>query len=54
MVVVDVYIAEDANRFIETGSGAMQSRMRWFDPGSVFLPAWGAGLDVVRWSLTPE
>lgn len=51
--VVVVNITTDAQRFVETGTGALAMRVEWFDPGDVFFVDWGSLTDQAVWVVTP-
>jgi hypothetical protein len=51
--VVEAVIDVDAERFVETGTGALRARASWFDPGAVFFAAWASATDQAIWTLLP-
>jgi T5SS/PEP-CTERM-associated repeat protein len=51
--IVEVTITTDPQRFVQTGTDAMQMRVEYFSPGNVFSPAWGGRIDQAVWHVTP-
>jgi glucose/arabinose dehydrogenase len=51
--VAQFTIDTDPQRFVQTATFEVKSRMEWFDPGNLVFPAWGGKIDEVAWDLIP-
>ncbi|MCW5945453.1 MAG: trypsin-like serine protease [Fimbriimonadales bacterium] len=43
----------DPTRFVQPGTGLVQARLSWFDPGSLFSFGWQARIDMAIWEILP-
>jgi hypothetical protein len=51
--IVEVEIGVNPDRYIDNGTGAVEARLNWLEPGNVFSPAWGSRADMTRWRISP-
>ena len=48
---VEVVVEEGAACFVETGTGRLRARVRWFNSGATILPDWRANIDLTVWKV---
>lgn len=48
-MVVTITPTGNLNRFIQTGTGKVEARISYFDPGTLFSFGWNARFDHIRW-----
>ena len=51
VIVVD--IVANADRFIQSGTDDISTRIDWFEPANVFFPNWFSNTDQIKWEMTP-